>query len=79
MRLLMQTRIALVIGITLVAALLATATPVSADHENGKCERIDGGMDYGTYLCVDTSDPKCAVYTVTYSDWGSQKRCYGVL
>lgn len=75
----MKTRTALVIGITLAAALLATATPVSADHDDGKCQRVDGGMDHGTYLCIDTSDPKCPVYTVTYTDRGADKRCFGVL
>lgn len=75
----MKTRIALVIGITLAAALLATATPVAADDGDPQCQRLDGGMDYGTYLCVDPKDPKCPVYTVTYSDWGADKRCFGVL
>lgn len=74
----MKTRTALVIAITLVA-MLAIATPAVADHDDAKCERIDGGMDYGTYLCVDTDDPRCPVYTVTYTDWGPQKRCFGVL
>ena len=43
------------------------------------CIPTSGGLDYPSWLCVDPSDPKCAVYTVTTSDWGVQKRCYGVL
>lgn len=43
------------------------------------CIPTSGGMDYHSYLCVDPKDPKCAVYTLTASDWGVQKRCYGVL
>lgn len=43
------------------------------------CVPTSGGMDYPSYLCVDPRDPLCAVYTLTTTDWGVQKRCYGVL
>lgn len=43
------------------------------------CVPTSGGMDYHSYACVDASNPKCAVYTLTSSDWGTQKRCFGVL
>jgi hypothetical protein len=75
----MKTRLALIATLLLTTALLAFAGTANAHHDDADCQRIDGGMDYGTYLCTDTKDPLCPVYTVTYTDWGAQKRCFGVL
>lgn len=44
-----------------------------------QCYPTSGGMDYPSFLCVDPGNAKCAVYTVTTSDQGVQRRCYGVL
>lgn len=45
----------------------------------GACIPTSGGMDYPSWLCVDPKDPLCPVYTVTTSDWGTTKRCFGVI
>lgn len=43
------------------------------------CVPTSGGLDYPSWACVDAGNPKCAAYTVTTSDAGVQKRCFGVL
>lgn len=66
----------------LLFALLSTAVapPAAADDAGGPvCIPTSGGMDYHSFLCVDSSNPLCPVYTLTATDWGVQKRCFGVL
>lgn len=55
---------------------MAFAPVAAAEPE---CVPTSGGLDYPSYLCVDTSNPKCPVYTLTTTDWGTQKKCFGVL
>lgn len=41
----------------------------------GACVPTSGGMDYHSFVCVNASDPKCALYTLSSTDAGVQKRC----
>lgn len=59
----------------LLAALLAP--PGSASQPDVPCVLIGDQIDYKQYLCVDASDPACAVYVLYYPS--GEKACYGVL
>lgn len=39
------------------------------------CVPTSGGMDYHSFLCVDSNDKSCPVYTLTASDAGVRKTC----
>lgn len=66
-------------GGTVVSRACYGVPPLSSAGFETTCIPTSGGLDYHSFLCVDPSNPKCAVYTLTSSDWGVQKKCYGVL
>lgn len=59
--------------------LIAGATTTTDAGAPEACVPLSGGLDYPTYLCVDGSNAKCAVYVQSTTDWGTSKRCYGVI
>ena len=61
----------------LIATIPLVLAPTAAAEAD--CIPTSGGLDYPSYLCTDPSNPKCAVYTLTTTDWGTEKHCYGVL
>ena len=60
-------------GVT-VTKSCAVEPPATAAPEP-VCVPTSGGLDYPSFLCVDAGNPRCAVYTLTSSDWGVQKTC----
>lgn len=65
-----------VVGVTETRTCLV---PTAAPADAGTCVPTSGGLDYQSYACVDAKDPGCAVYTLSHTDAGAEKRCYGVL
>lgn len=57
---------------------LVESTTMPASEPAAACIPTSGGMDYHSFLCIDASNPKCAVYTETSSDAGIRRRCYGL-
>jgi hypothetical protein len=72
----MKFRSVLLCGLAL-PFLIVASTPSAMAAPS--CVPTSGGLDYPSYLCTDPEDPKCPVYTLTTTDSGVQKRCFGVL
>lgn len=66
-------------GMTWTESCLVETSATPSGAPSASCIPTSGGLDYHSYLCIEPSNPKCAVYTLSSSDWGIEKRCYGVL
>jgi hypothetical protein len=53
--------------------------PAASPADAGTCVPTSGGLDYQSYACVEPKNAGCAVYTLSSTDSGVEKRCYGVL